>query len=96
MDGWYEYFSDVKINNHEIILGNNIYQDLFESEDFNREYNDFFISRLKINGKYTIIKHISEFNSEERYNYMLIANELTDKIQEEEKKYKEILRNQEC
>lgn len=92
VDGWIEYFSDVKIDQAETVLGEDVYQDLFISDNFNYEHTKFFISRIKINDKYTIIKHVAQFSPEEKYNLMILANVLTEKIQEEEKELKDWLK----
>lgn len=92
VESWYDYFSDVKLDQYETVIGDDIYKDLFIGNDFNCKYKEYYISRLKINEKYTIIKHIATLDSEETYNLMLIANVLTDKIQEEENIFIEMVK----
>lgn len=65
VEGIYNYSSDVRSPNNGYTFGADYYDQFFTKTDFNVSYQQAFISRVLVNGKWSILEHLSPFNGDE-------------------------------
>ena len=97
VDGIFMYGSDVQSNrrNHTVTIGYSSYEDFFPDpkKDFNQRYDNVFLSRCLINGKYTYFEHNEELVEYEIENVRCAATKLSDLASQLEKELSSFLSN---
>ena len=97
VDGIFMYDSDVQSNrrNHKITIGYSYYEDFFHDpkKDFNQRYDNVFLSRCLINGKYTYFEHNEELMEYEIENVRCATTKLSDLASQLEKELSSLISN---
>lgn len=65
IEGIYNYSSDVESPNNGYTIGTDYYDQFFTKADFNVIYQKAFISRVLVNGSWSILEHVSLFKENE-------------------------------
>ncbi len=72
--GIHEYTSDVKIANRGTVLGSKYYDELFGEEEWNLAQKHGYLSRVKVNGEYTILEHVDRLDETEQKSIKILGD----------------------
>lgn len=93
VNGLIWYFSDIKPSRKDRsnTYGSNYFEQFFPfADNFNVDFKGVYLSRINIHGDYTYIEHNAWFDEHEQAFFRKAAEELTEKIEKEEIRLKQL------